>query len=66
MPELVVITYPNTKKACYFTPLSEWLQASIREGVEKQLIVADTIEISESQSEELKKCTLGRFYEILG
>lgn len=65
MTELVVITYPNTKKACYFTPLSEWLQASIREAVEKQLIVADTIEISDKQSEELRTCTLERFYEIL-
>ena len=66
MKELVVITYPNTKKACYFTPLSEGLQESIREGVDRRLIVADTMEISDAQCEELRTCTLERFYEILG
>ena len=66
MKEILVITYPNTKKACYFLPLSECLQESIREGVDRRLIVADTMEISDAQYEELRTCTLERFYEILG
>ena len=65
MKELLVITYQNTKKACYFTPISAWLQESIQKQIDDWLIVTDTIEITEKQSEELRKCSLDRFYQII-
>lgn len=66
MKELLVVTYPNTKKACYFTPIIEWLQESIQKQIDNDLIVIDTIEITEKQDEELRTCSLDRFYEIMG
>lgn len=65
MKEILVVTYQNTKKACYFTPISEWLQESIQKQIDNDLIVIDTIEITEKQAEELRKCSLDRFYQIL-
>lgn len=65
MKELLVVTYPNTKKCCYFTPLSEWIAHAIQEWVSKNLIVADTIMITDAESEELRTCTLERFYQIM-
>lgn len=66
MKELLVVTYPNTKKACYFLPLSEWLAHAIQEWVSKNLIIADTIIITDAELEELRTCTLERFYQIIG
>lgn len=65
MKELLVITYPNTKKSCYFTPISENLSDFISEQVEKWLMQVESKFITDEQVERLKTCTLDEFYRII-
>lgn len=65
MKELLVVTYPNTKKACFFEPISKELAESIQEQVDKWLMQVETKFITDEQVERLKTCTLDEFYRII-
>lgn len=65
MPEILIVTYENTKKCYYFTPLGDQLASSIKDDVDKWIIMVDTKEVSDEVVEELKTCTIERFYELI-